>query len=37
MESLNLREIGIKKIGRTVIVPQNPYAKLMYYLSCVDI
>ena len=36
MASLNLREIGIKKIGRTVIVPQNPYAKLMYYLSCVD-
>ena len=36
MASLNLREIGIKKIGRKVIVPQNPYAKLMYYLSCVD-
>ncbi len=37
MASLSYREIGIKKTGRIVEVPRNPYAKLMYYLSCVGI
>jgi hypothetical protein len=35
MASLSYREIGIKKTWRIVEVPRNPYAKLMYYLSCV--
>jgi len=33
--SFQQNEIGIKKIGVTANVPQNPFAKLMYYLGCV--
>lgn len=29
-------EIGIKKTGTSTTVPNNPKAKLMYYLSCVN-
>ena len=28
-------EIGIRKTGRSTTVPDNPKAKLMYYLNCV--
>jgi len=27
-------EVEVKDIGRTVSVPQDPRAKLMYYLNC---
>ena len=28
-------EIGIRRAGRNTIIPNNPKAKLMYYLDCV--
>ena len=28
-------EIGIRRTGQTVTIPDNPKAKLMYYLNCV--
>lgn len=31
---LGRTEIGIKKTGTTVSIPDNPKAKLMYYLNC---
>ncbi len=36
MASLSYRHFGIKKTGNLCKVPENPYAKLMYYLDCVD-
>ncbi|CAF2896074.1 unnamed protein product [Rotaria sp. Silwood2] len=35
MAFLQRNEIGIKDIGRSVTVPGNDVAKLMYYLNCV--
>ena len=32
---LGRTEIEIKKVGRTVTIPANPTAKLMYYFDCV--
>ena len=32
---LGRREIQIKKTGHTVTIPDDPIAKLMYYLNCV--
>ena len=29
-------EIGFRKTGTSCTVPNNPKAKLMYYLSCVN-
>ena len=34
--TLKYNSIQVKAIGRTVTVPDNDIAKLMYYLSCVD-
>ena len=28
-------EVGIKRIGGSVVVADNPKAKLMYYLDCI--
>ena len=36
MASLSYRQLGIKRTGNLCKVPENPYAKLMYYLDCVD-
>ncbi|CAF2952854.1 unnamed protein product [Rotaria sp. Silwood2] len=35
MALLQRNEFGIKDIGRSVTVPNNDVAKLMYYLNCV--
>ena len=35
MATLIGERVGIKKTGSTVTVPENPTAKLMYYLNCV--
>ena len=32
---LGRTEIGIKKTGVDVTIPDNPKAKLMYYISCI--
>jgi len=32
---LGKKEYGVKKTGVSVTVPDNPVAKLMYYLSCI--
>ena len=32
---LGRTEIGIKKTGFDVTIPDNPKAKLMYYISCI--
>ena len=32
---LAINRIGIKAIGKDVIIPEDDIAKLMYYLSCV--
>ena len=29
------REVGIRQFGNTVTIPQDPRAKLMYYLDCI--
>ena len=34
--TLNYNSIHVQAIGRTVTVPDNDIARLMYYLSCVD-
>ena len=36
MASLSYRHLGIKRTGYICEVPENPYARLMYYLNCVD-
>lgn len=28
-------EIGLRRVGSTVIIPQDPRAKLMFYLNCI--
>ena len=33
--TLNYNSIHVQAIGRTVAVPDNDIARLMYYLSCV--
>ncbi|XP_068713514.1 uncharacterized protein [Montipora capricornis] len=35
MAGIVAQRIGIRDVSRTVTVPANPTAKLMYYLSCV--
>ena len=35
MAALIGERVGIKKVGGTATVPENPTAKLMYYLHCV--
>ena len=32
---LGKKEYGVKKTGVSVTVPNNPVAKLMYYLNCI--
>ena len=32
----NEGRIEVEVIGRTVTIPDNDFARLMYYLSCVD-
>ena len=31
---LGRTELGVKEIGRTVTIPNDPKARLMYYLDC---
>ena len=33
--NLNYQSLDVKPIGRTVTVPDNNLARLMYYLDCV--
>ena len=33
--NMNYQSLNVKPIGRTVTIPDNPLAKLMYYLDCV--
>ncbi|CAF1508059.1 unnamed protein product [Rotaria magnacalcarata] len=35
MAFLQSNQIGVKDIGRSVSIPENDVAKLMYYLNCV--
>ena len=37
MAAVVSERVGIKNIGKTVRVPNNPKAKLMYYLDCVAV
>ena len=32
----NHNQVSVKSIGKTVLIPDNDIARLMYYLSCVD-
>ena len=36
MALISGREIGLRDVGHDVSVPFDPYARLMYYLSCVE-
>ncbi len=35
MALLQRSQVGVREFGETVTVPNDPKAKLMYYLSCV--
>lgn len=32
---LGRTEVGVREFGRTVTIPEDPKARLMYYLDCI--
>jgi len=35
--TLGMRNLEMKTFGHKVEIPNNPFAKLMYYLDCVNV